>query len=255
MKHLDDEDLLRYSRQIFLPNVDIEGQEKLLNAHVLIMGVGGVGTLTSAYLAGAGVGRLTIIDDDEVDVSNLHRQLLYSQNDIGKLKVEVAAKRLSNINEHCQIRTIKHRLDAEELHRLLVDKADDNIDLVLDGTDNFATRLLVNQACLTANKPLLSAAVTQFSGQLSMFNYAKGSPCYQCLYPNVDDVENNCAENGVLGPAAGVMASLQALHALKFLLGFNVESMHRLMLMDMVSGKNRNIVVQQDPDCSICGKK
>ncbi len=248
MKHLNDEELLRYSRQIFLPNIDIEGQERLLNAHVLIMGVGGLGSLTSAYLAGAGIGKLTIIDDDHVEISNLHRQLLYTQDDIGKLKVDVAARRLLAANEHCKIQTINSRLDALQLQGLLKD-----VDLLLDGTDNFATRLLVNRACLNAKKPLLSAAVTQFSGQLSLFDYAQGSPCYQCLYPNVDDVENNCAENGVLGPAAGVMASIQALHAMKFLLNFQVESLHRLVLMDMLSGRNRSITIQQDQNCSVCG--
>ena len=247
MKHLNDEELLRYSRQIFLPNIDIDGQERLLNAHVLIMGVGGLGSLTSAYLAGAGIGSLTIIDDDQVDVSNLHRQLLYTQDDIGQLKVDVAARRLSAINEHCSIQTVHSRPDRNELQTLL-----ENVDLLLDGTDNFETRLLINQACLHAKKPLLSAAVTQFSGQLSLFDYAQGSPCYQCLYPNVDDVENNCAENGVLGPAAGVMASMQALHAMKFLLGFEVESLHRLVLMDMLSGRHRNIAIQHDRNCSVC---
>ena len=247
MKHLSDEELLRYSRQIFLPNVDIEGQEKLLNSHVLIMGVGGLGSLSASYLAGAGVGRLTLVDDDEVDVSNLHRQLLYTQDDVGQLKVDVAERRLLSMNDNCKIHTVDTRLDLGELQAMLVD-----VDLLLDGTDNFATRLLVNQACFNAKKPLLSAAVTQFSGQMSFFDYKQNTPCYQCLYPKVDDVENNCAENGVLGPSAGLMASMQALHAMKFMLGFSVESLHRLVLIDMLSGRNRNVVIQADENCSVC---
>ncbi|MGH1427064.1 MAG: HesA/MoeB/ThiF family protein [Arenicella sp.] len=247
MKHLSDEDLLRYSRQIFLPNVDIEGQEKLLNSHVLIMGVGGLGSLSASYLVGAGVGQLTLVDDDEVDVSNLHRQLLFTQDDIGELKVDVAKRRLLAMNDNCQIHTINRRLDLSGLQSML-----GSVDLLLDGTDNFATRLLVNQACFNEKKPLLSAAVTQFSGQLSLFDYQLKTPCYQCLYPNVDDVENNCAENGILGPSAGLMASMQALHALKFLLGFSVESLHRLTLIDMLSGRNRNIMIQADENCSVC---
>ena len=250
MTELSDQQLLRYSRQIFLPNIDVAGQQKLSDQCIIIMGAGGLGSLSSAYLAGAGVGKLVLVDDDVIDVTNLHRQLLYTENDIGLKKVDIAAKRLASMNADCEIEVIDSRLDVDQLQQLCV-----SADLLLDGTDNFSTRLLVNQACYVSKTPLITAAVTQFSGQLSTFDFAEGSPCYQCLYPDVDDVENNCTENGVLGPNVGLMASLQALHAIKFILGLPVESLHRLMVVDMLNGKQRNIALKSDVACLICGKK
>lgn len=244
---MDDELLLRYSRQIFLPEVDMAGQEQLQNSHVVIMGVGGLGSLSSAYLAAAGVGKLTLVDDDVVDVTNLHRQLLYVENDIGELKVHAAKARLVAMSSMCEIHTVDRRLSLDELI-LLAKKAD----LVLDGTDNFSSRLLINQACQKASTPLLSAAVTQFSGQMSLFDFAEGTPCYQCLYSDVEGEDNNCAENGILGPAAGMMASLQALHALKFLLSLEVESLHRLLMLDMLKGNSKNIAIICDHNCKVC---
>jgi adenylyltransferase/sulfurtransferase len=254
MTELTDQQLLRYSRQIFLPNVDVQGQEKLNAAHVVIMGVGGLGSLSAAYLVGAGVGKLTLVDDDIVDITNLHRQLLYVENDIGRKKVESAALRLSLMNADSQLNTVDRRLSVDQLQSLF-----DEADLVLDGTDNFATRLQINEACFLSKTPLVSAAVTQFSGQLSTYNYVENTPCYQCVYPvlsaDADGAENNCAENGVLGPNVGMMASVQALHAIKFLLGLNVESLHRLMVIDMLNDKQRNITLQTDNSCPICGKR
>ena len=247
MSTLNDDLLLRYSRQIFLPDVDVDGQERLLNSHILVMGVGGLGSLSAAYLAGAGIGKLTLVDDDKVDITNLHRQLLFTENDIGSLKVMTAKQRLLSMNKNCNIHTVSHRLDQKQLEELLLD-----VDILLDGTDNFASRSMINQACYSMKKPLLTAAVTQFSGQLSLFDFAEQTPCYQCLYPKVDDVENNCAENGILGPSAGIMASWQALHAMKYLLGIRVESLHQLMLIDMLGGKSRNIAIQADPNCKLC---
>ena len=244
---MDDELLLRYSRQIFLPEFDVAGQERLLKSHVLIFGVGGLGSLSSAYLAAAGVGKLTLVDDDHVEMSNLHRQLLYTESDNGILKVDAAKKRLVQMNSDCEINSINSRLEQAQLQKVL-----QGVDMVLDGTDNFSSRLLVNQACQETQTPLLCAAVTQFSGQLSLFDFSTNSPCYACLYPDVEDDDNNCAENGILGPAAGVMASWQALHALKYLLAYEVESLHRLILMDMLSGRSRNITIIRDPNCKIC---
>ena len=247
MSALNDDLLLRYSRQIFLPDVDVDGQERLLSSHVLIMGVGGLGSLSAAYLAGAGIGKLTLVDDDKVDITNLHRQLLFAEHDVGILKVKAAKQRLMSINQNCDIHIISDRLSQKQLEELLFD-----VDLLLDGTDNFESRLMINRACHRLKKPLLTAAVTQFSGQLSLFDFAEQTPCYQCLYPKVDEVENNCAENGVLGPSAGIMASWQALHAMKYLLGIRVESLHQLMLIDMLGGKSRNIAIQADPNCKLC---
>ena len=245
---MNDEQLLRYSRQIFLPNVDVEGQERLLESNILIMGVGGLGSLTAAFLAAAGVGSLTLVDDDSVEVTNLHRQLLFTQDDLGQAKVEAAKKRLLLNNPDCNIDCINERLTLEKLQKLATE-----VDLVLDGTDNFASRLLINQACYQAGTPLLSAAVTQFTGQLSLFDFSPDSPCYACLYPEISgDEENNCSENGILGPVAGVIASWQALYALKYLLAYEVECLHHLLLKDMLSGRNRNIALTKDSNCKIC---
>jgi len=216
--NLSDKDLLRYGRQIFLKEVDIEGQELLSKAHVVVMGVGGLGSLSSAYLAGAGIGKLTLVDDDSVEVSNLHRQLLYTENDIGKEKVVAAKRRLLESNTSCQIEVVNHRLNEEGLVKLYSEAS-----LVIDGTDNFASRFLINRACVKSSTTLVSAAITMFSGQMSTFDYAENSPCYACLFSEdgmLQAEENSCADNGVLGPAVGVMASYQALHALKYLLGF-----------------------------------
>jgi len=244
---LSDQQLLRYSRQIFLSNIDVDGQQRLLNAHVCILGVGGLGSLTAPYLAAAGVGKITLVDDDEVDISNLHRQLIYAERDVGKAKVEIAQKKLTAINQECCIETIDKRLNSSELQSVI-----QNVDIVLDGTDNFESRFVANAACFELSKPLLSAAVNQYFGQISFFDFSEGSPCYSCLYPDVGSDNNNCSENGVLGPVAGIIASWQALHALKYLLGIEVESLHRLMLIDMLSGLNRNIVIQKDKNCDVC---
>ena len=244
---MNDKELLRYSRQIFLQGVDIDGQERLFDSHILIMGVGGLGSLSAAYLAAAGIGHLTLVDDDCVEISNLHRQLLFTEDNLGDAKVDAAKKRLLLSNPNCNICSINERLKIEQLQNLM-----STVDIVLDGTDNFASRLLINQACYQAETPLLSAAVTQFAGQLSLFDFSAGSPCYACLYPEVSGEENNCAENGILGPAAGVIASWQALYALKYLLGYTVECLHKMLLIDMLSGKNRILTLTKDPNCKIC---
>jgi len=232
--NLSDKDLLRYGRQIFLKEVDIEGQELLSKAHVVVMGVGGLGSLSSAYLAGAGIGKLTLVDDDSVEVSNLHRQLLYTENDIGKEKVVAAKRRLLESNTSCQIEVVNHRLNEEGLVKLYSEAS-----LVIDGTDNFASRFLINRACVKSSTTLVSAAITMFSGQMSTFDYAENSPCYACLFSEdgmLQAEENSCADNGVLGPAVGVMASYQALHALKYLLGLEVESLNKLSDIHIHSG-------------------
>jgi len=247
---LNDEQLLRYSRQIFLDNIDIEGQQRLIDAHVMIIGVGGLGSFTSQYLAAAGVGKLTLVDDDIVELSNLPRQLIYSEKEVGLPKVYAAKERLQLMNKDCQINTFDKRLDTQEMQAML-----SGVDLVLDGTDNFESRFLINKSCYQQKTPLLSAAVTQYAGQLSLFDYTEHSPCYECLYSSSGDQENNCAENGVLGPAAGIIASWQALHAIQFLNGIETESLHRLLVMDMLTGLNRSIFIKNDPNCKNCGDK
>lgn len=247
--NLSDQDLLRYSRQILLKEVDFEGQELLSKAHVVVMGVGGLGSLAGAYLAGAGVGQLTLIDDDSVDVSNLHRQLLYVESDVGVDKVKAAKEKLLEANPSCQINTLNQRLNEDQLIELYASAT-----LVIDGTDNFPSRFLINRACVKSKTPLVSAAITRFSGQMTTFDYAVDSPCYACLYSESehDGAENNCTENGVLGPAVGVMASYQALHAIKYLLGLQVESLNRLMVFDLLSGSNRVIGLSKELNCKTC---
>jgi len=248
--NLSDKDLLRYSRQILLKEIDIEGQELLSKAHVVVMGVGGLGSLTSAYLAGAGIGKLTLVDDDTVDISNLHRQLLYTESDIEKEKVAAAKNRLLESNPSCQIEVVNQRLSEEGLVDLY-----SGASLVIDGTDNFASRFLINRACVKSKTSLVSAAITMFSGQMSVFDYADNSPCYECLFSEdnaTEGRENSCADNGVLGPAVGVMASYQALHALKYLLGLRVESLNKLMVFDLLRGSNRTITLFKEKHCKVC---
>jgi len=251
MSDFSDQELLRYSRQILLPEVGIEGQDKLDAAHVVLFGVGGLGSLTAAYLVASGIGQITIVDDDVVDLSNLHRQLLYAERDVGSAKVDVARQKLTQMNPECQIVSINQRQDKQAMIELVQDA-----DLVLDGTDNFASRFQINEACFQAKTPLLSAAVTRFSAQLSLYDYADASVCYACLFSqdDIDDAaEQACSENGVLGPAVGIAASWQALDAIKYLVGLSVESLHHLVLIDMLSGMKRCVALQRDNNCPVCG--
>lgn len=249
MTELSDQELLRYSRQLLLNEVDFSGQQKLKESHVIVMGVGGLGSLSAAYLVGAGIGKVTLVDDDLVELTNLHRQLIYNENDVGTLKVEAAKAHLSESNPSVEIDTISQRLTFPELVLLF-----SNSNLVLDGTDNFPSRFLINKACVNSKTALVSAAVSQFSGQMSTFDFQENTPCYACLFSEAEmETEGNgCSENGVLGPSVGLMASYQALHAMKFLLKLPVESLHHLMMVDMLTGNSRSIGVKVDENCKVC---
>ena len=207
---MNDQDLLRYSRQIILPEVGIEGQQALLDSTMLLIGVGGLGSPSAMYLAAAGVGHLIIADFDKVELSNLQRQVIHHTDDIGEFKVDSAKAKMLSINPDVKITTVKD-LDENNLNAW-VEKSD----IVLDGTDNFDTRFKINKACVEQKTPLVSAAVIRFEGQLSVFKgYEVDKPCYQCLYSEEGNSDENCTDNGILAPVAGMLGTMQALQAIK----------------------------------------
>ena len=246
---LTDQELLRYSRQILLQQVDIDGQLKLKNSRVLIVGVGGLGSPVALYLAAAGVGELHLADFDRVDLTNLQRQIIHDTDSVGEHKVDSALRRLSAINP--EIKLVAHRsaLEADSLADAVA-----AVDLVLDCCDNFSTREAVNAACVAARKPLVSGAAIRLEGQLSVFDSRQAaSPCYHCLYGHGSEEELTCSEAGVIGPLVGLVGSLQALEALKVLAGFGEPLVGRLLPIDAMSTRFRELRVKRDPACSVCG--
>jgi molybdopterin/thiamine biosynthesis adenylyltransferase len=239
--------LSRHARHLALTQVGAAGQERIGNGTALLIGVGGIGCPAASYLAASGVGHLVLCDFDTVDATNLGRQILYGPGDIGKLKVEVAAARLTAINPDIEITSVNKRLDDEAL-AAYVGKAD----VVLDGSDNFATRFQVNDACVAASTCLISGAAIRLEGQLAEFgpDYST-SPCYRCLYKEADESLENCAGNGVLGPVPGAIGTLMAVEALKFLAG--IESKRGVLrLFDATSGEFRAVKVAKRDDCPVC---
>ena len=244
---MNDQDLLRYSRQIMLPQIGSEGQESLLDSTMLLIGMGGLGSPSAMYLAATGIGHLIIADFDQVELSNLQRQIVHHTDDIGKDKVDSAKEKMVAINPNIKITTIKD-LNEDNLNSW-ISKAD----VVLDGTDNFDTRFKVNKACVEEKKPLVSAAVIRFEGQLSVFKgYEKHQPCYQCLYSVEGNSDENCVENGILAPVAGVMGSLQALQAIKVVLNLGEQLVGKLMMIDALDLTFRSVKINKDSACKIC---
>jgi adenylyltransferase/sulfurtransferase len=244
---MNDQDLLRYSRQIMLPQIGSEGQESLLDSTMLLIGMGGLGSPSAMYLAATGVGHLIIADFDQVELSNLQRQIVHHTDDIGKDKVDSAKEKMVAINPNIKITTIKD-LNENNLNSW-INKAD----VVLDGTDNFDTRFKVNKACVEEKTPLVSAAVIRFEGQLSVFKgYEKHQPCYQCLYSVEGNSDENCVENGILAPVAGVMGSLQALQAIKVVLNLGEQLVGKLMMIDALDLTFRSVKINKDSACKIC---
>ena len=246
---LNDEELLRYSRQILLAQVDIDGQLRLKGSRVLIVGLGGLGSPVALYLVAAGVGELHLADFDTVDLTNLQRQVMHDTAAVGLSKVDSAMARLQAINP--QVALVAHRqaLDEDSLAQAV-----GAVDLVLDCCDNFATREAVNAACVAAGKPLVSGAAIRLEGQLSVFDPRNPlSPCYHCLYGHGSEAELTCSEAGVLGPLVGLVGSLQALEALKLLAGFGEPLVGRLLLVDALGTRFRELRVKRDPACSVCG--
>ncbi len=246
---MKDDQLLRYSRQIMLPQVDIVGQQAFLDSHVVIVGVGGLGSPAAMYLAAAGVGSLTLVDDDVVELSNLQRQLAHSESDIGKSKAESAAVTLREINSEVKVHVVNRRVGAAELSQLISCAS-----VVLDATDNFDTRFAINRACLSAGIPLVSGAAIRLEGQVAVFDSRVGtSPCYECLYKAGEGGDLTCADNGVLAPVVGIVGSMQALEALKLIGGFGETLVGRLLLLDASNMQWREMKLPRDPDCAACG--
>lgn len=246
---LNDQELLRYSRQILLQHVDIDGQLRLKQSRVLIVGLGGLGSPVALYLAAAGVGELHLADFDSVDLTNLQRQVIHDTDSVGVSKVDSAIRRLGAINP--EIRLIAH---CAALNEDSLATAVGAVDLVLDCSDNFSTREAVNAACVAARKPLVSGAAIRLEGQLSVFDPRRAdSPCYHCLYGHGSEAELTCSEAGVLGPLVGLVGSLQALEAMKLLVGFGEPLVGRLLLIDALGTRFRELRVKRDPGCNVCG--
>jgi len=239
----------RYSRHLIMPEVGLAGQSKLKSSNVLIIGAGGLGTPSSTYLAAAGVGRIGIVDFDTIERSNLHRQVLYSEHDVGKSKADVAREKLLQINPNISIEVHKVKLDSSNALDIL-----GSYDVIMDGTDNFPTRYLVNDACVLLGKPNVYASIFRFEGQASVF-YAREGPCYRCLYPEPPPpgLVPSCAEGGVLGVLPGIMGSIQAAEAIDLILGKGKPLIGRLLLFDALDMSFKELKLRKNPNCSICG--
>ncbi len=245
---MDDNQLLRYGRQILLPQIDIEGQARLFASSVLIIGLGGLGSPASTYLAAAGVGHLLINDFDTVDLSNLQRQPLHTTDDLGKPKTESAYNALKRLNPEVRLTVIDRRLDDAGLEDAMRDA-----DVVLDCSDNLATRFAVNRACFSQGKPLVSGAVIRFEGQLAVFRPGIGeSPCYNCLYQGVDELGETCTQTGVVAPLPGVIGSLQALEAIKLITLPDSVRTGVVMLFDALTMDWQKLVLPRNSGCPTC---
>ncbi len=245
---MNDDQLLRYSRQIMLPQIGIEGQERLLAARVLIVGMGGLGSPVALYLAAAGVGRLVIADYDRVDLTNLQRQIIHTSERIGMAKVDSARSSLLAINPEVRVETLDQPVDADSLPALVA-----GLDLVVDASDNFPTRFALNAACRRARVPLVLGAAIRMEGQVSVFSGQPGTPCYQCLYPTGGAVDETCTANGVLAPLVGIIGAIQATEAIKVLTGAGEPLIGRLLLVDALHQEWRTLRLRPDPACPVCG--
>jgi molybdopterin-synthase adenylyltransferase len=247
---LSDEELERYARHLVLRQVGGPGQAAIRKARVLVVGAGGLGSPCALYLAAAGIGTIGLVDDDTVSLSNLQRQILFRTADVGRAKVEAGGEALKALNPGARINTHALRVTAANVADLIAD-----YDIVADGSDNFATRFLLNDACFLAGKPLVSAAVTEFEGQLAV--YAPPGPCYRCLFPEPPPAGTvpSCSETGVLGAAAGVMGSLQALEVLKLAGGFGQPLRGKILTYKALGGEFRTAALACDPACRLCGEK
>ncbi|WP_426935139.1 molybdopterin-synthase adenylyltransferase MoeB [Pseudomonas fulva] len=248
---LSDQELLRYSRQVLLSQIDIDGQLRLKQSKALIVGLGGLGSPVALYLAAAGVGQLHLADFDTVDLTNLQRQVIHDSASVGMSKVDSALQRLQAINPEIDLIAHRQALDEDSLAAAV-----SAVDLVLDCSDNFGTREAVNAACVAAAKPLVSGAAIRLEGQLSVFDPRRDySPCYHCLYGHGSEAELTCSEAGVIGPLVGLVGSLQALEAMKLLAGFGEPLVGRLLLIDALGTRIRELRVKRDPGCAVCGKR
>lgn len=248
---MNDQQLLRYSRHILLPQIDVDGQGRLLAARALVIGAGGLGSPAAMYLASAGIGTLVLADGDTVDLTNLQRQILHRNAAVGRPKAESGRDTLADLNPECKVVPLVERLAGARLEAEIA-----AADVVLDCSDNFATRHAVNRACVNLRKPLVSGAAIRFDGQVSVFDTRQdSSPCYNCLFPEGQGVEEmRCAVMGVFAPLTGIIGSVQAAEALKLLIGCGESLTGRLLLLDGLAMEWRSINVPRDPGCAVCGQ-
>lgn len=246
---MNDNQLLRYSRHILLPQIEYEGQQTLIQSHALIVGAGGLGSPVALYLAASGVGKLTICDFDQVDLTNLQRQIIHTTQSVGINKAVSAQQTIYEINPEVEVITIQKKSSEAEFSELIT-----QADVVIDCSDNFATRYTLNRLCFTHKKPLVSGAAVKFEGQITVFDFRnENSPCYHCLYPDVGtDQEMRCAENGVFAPLVGMIGTMQAAEALKCLMRIGENLQGRLLLLDALTAEWRTIKLARDPACSVC---
>ena len=251
LPELSHEEMLRYSRHLLLPEVGAEGQRKLKAARVLTIGAGGLGSPIALYLAAAGIGTLGIVEFDTVDLTNLQRQVLHGTSQVGRPKLDSAAARLQDLNPNVRVERHPVRLSSHNALEII-----GGYDIVIDGSDNFPTRYLVNDACVLLGKPLVYGSIFRFEGQVSVFDAARG-PCYRCLYsePPPPGLVPSCAEGGVLGVLPGIIGSLQALEAIKLILGAGEPLVGRLLLFDALKLRFRELQLRKDPDCPLCGPR
>jgi sulfur carrier protein ThiS adenylyltransferase len=244
---MNDRDFMRYSRQILLEDIAIDGQQKLLASRVLLVGLGGLGAPAALYLAGAGIGTLVLADDDEVHLSNLQRQILFTTDDIDQPKAQVTQRRLQQLNPDIRLIALQTRLEGKALQEEIA-----RADVVLDCTDNMATRQAINAACVRLNTPLITASAVGFGGQMMVLTPPWAQGCYRCLWPEDDEPQRNCRTAGIVGPVVGVMGTLQALEAIKLLSGIETPR-NALRLFDARAGSWRQLALQRASGCQVCG--
>ena len=247
---LSDEELLRYSRQILMPRFDIAGQERLKSARVLVVGAGGLGCPVGLYLGAAGVGQLSLVDDDNIELANLQRQIGFEQNQLGESKAESLAGRIRRINPLVSVTALNQRLGGEELARQVEEAS-----LVVDCSDNFNTRFALNRACVAAKVPLVSGAAIRGEGQLSVYDSRQqSSPCYHCLYPEQGNEDLTCSQAGVIAPLVGMIGSAQAMEAIKVISGVGTPLVGRLLILDAWEMQWREMKLVRDPSCPVCSE-
>jgi molybdopterin/thiamine biosynthesis adenylyltransferase len=248
---MNDEQLLRYSRHLLLEEIDVIGQEKLLNSHILVIGAGGLGSAAAPYLTAAGVGHITLVDHDEVELTNLQRQIMHAESSIGKSKVASGKEFLLRLNSNIKIETIQAKATASLLDELLP-----SVDLVLDCTDNFSTRHLINAACVKNKIPLVSGSALKFDGQVSVFDpRIPSSPCYACIFsPDEQFEEVSCSSMGIFSPLVGIIGAMQAAQALQVLIGFGESLVGRMLLWNGRITQIDEIRISRNSECSVCGK-
>ncbi len=248
---MNDEQLLRYSRHLLLEEIDVAGQEKLLGSHILVVGAGGLGSAAAPYLAAAGVGHITLVDHDDVELTNLQRQIMHTESSVGKSKVASGKEYLQHLNSGIEIQTIQARATTSLLDELLP-----SVDIILDCTDNFSTRQLINAASVKHQTPLVSGSALKFDGQVSVFDpRISSSPCYACIFsPDEQFEEVSCSSMGIFSPLVGIIGAMQAAQALQVLIGFGEPLVGRMLLWNGRTTQIDEIRISRNPDCSVCGQ-